>query len=483
MSHCTKKFRVKFISFILAFISVYALSVATPTTSGEDRLLVGAAEKEITPPQGIEIHTARPNVGIRDPLFLRTIVLQDATGTSIAIITADIICSGFAAMDELRERVKQKTGVDEVWFNCSHAHSSRWLRATPQADNLWTDEMIWDEFYEHPLRENPEEAAWNKKVHQTAVEVVSDAIKNLRPATLHAGRAPVQVGFNRRITDATGWTSMGVNRDGPVVPWVNVLTANDLKTKKPFAVLFEHPAHPVTVPPGNNLVSADFPGTAVTRIRQQLGDDVIAMYGQGCCGDINSFPLRTSFADADAAGHKLGDAVLAAIQKSEPVNAEKITLRSRHIKLPTRPLPTRESIEEWKKQSKDHPARMKQLNKMSNALKQGMTPPPRRFDVYAVMLGDQWCLVGMTYETFAKYELWIDKHAPFSHKMVFALTNGGRAYIGTDAALAMGPKGGYEAACLPNWAGHETMSPHLGPPAVGSEKEIHKAFRSLWTQP
>ncbi len=465
----------------LASITVFILAVSA--TAAEKGILAGAAEQEITPPEGIEIHAARPNVGVRDPLFLRALLLQDSTGTAVAIITADIICSGFAAMDELRDRVKQKTGVDEVWFNCSHAHSSRWLRATPTADNRWTDEMIWDEFYEHPLRENPEEAAWNKKVHQTAVEVVSDAIKNLRPATLHAGRAPVQIGFNRRITDENGWTSMGVNREGPAVPWVNVLTASDPKTEVPFAVLFEHPAHPVTVPPGNNLVSADFPGAAVARIRQQLGDDVIAMYGQGCCGNINSFPLRTSFADADTAGNKLGDAVLAAIEKSVAIDAKQITLRSEHIKLPTRPLPSSEAITAWKKQNQKHPARMKQLNKMSNALKQGMAPPPRRFDVYAVMLGDQWCLVGMTYETFAEYELWIDQHAPFAYKMVFALTNGGRAYIGTDEALAMGSNGGYEAACLPNWVGHETMSPHLGPPAVGTEKEIHRAFESLWKRP
>ena len=64
--------------------------------------------------------------------------------------------------------------------------------------------------------------------------------------------------------------------------------------------------------------------------------------------------------------------------------------------------------------------------------------------------------------------------------MVLALTNGGRAYIGTDDALAMGANGGYKAACLPNWGGHETMSPHFGPPAVGCEKTIHGAFKAIW---
>ncbi len=449
---------------------------AAPTHS----LSAGAAEKEISPPIGIEIHAARPNVGIRDPLFIRALVLQDSNGTSVAIITADIICSGFAAMDELRGRVKEKNDVDDVWFNCSHAHSSRWLRATPLPGQAWTDEMAWDEFYEHPLHESPQEAAWNRRVHQAAVDVVSEAKKKQIPVTLHAGRAPVQIGFNRRITDANGWTTMGVNRDGAAVPWVNVLTAKDQKTNEPIAVLFEHPAHPVTVPPGNKLVSADFPGAAVKQIREKLGNDVIAMYGQGCCGNINSFPLRTSFADADAAGHKLGDAVLKAIKQSTLIDATMIKLRSKRIELPTRPLPSTEFIANLRKENKDNPARLKQLEKMSAAQKDDTAPPPRRFDLYGVFLGKDWCLIGMSYETFSQYELWIDQHAPFKHNMVFALTNGGRAYIGTDEALAKGASGGYEAACLPNWVGHETMSPHLGPPAVGTEQKIHAALESLW---
>lgn len=64
--------------------------------------------------------------------------------------------------------------------------------------------------------------------------------------------------------------------------------------------------------------------------------------------------------------------------------------------------------------------------------------------------------------------------------MTLPLTNGGRAYIGTDAELATGPNGGYEAGSLPHWDGHETMSPHFGPPAVGCEQRIHAALESLW---
>jgi len=43
----------------------------------------------------------------------------------------------------------------------------------------------------------------------------------------------------------------------------------------------------------------------------------------------------------------------------------------------------------------------------------------------------------------------------------------------------MGPKGGYEAACLPNWGG-QVWTRHFGPPAVGCEKIIQDTLSSLW---
>tara|TARA_Y100000588_G_C14230586_1_gene915096 strand:- start:404 stop:1888 length:1485 start_codon:yes stop_codon:yes gene_type:complete len=475
------RFLTALMKIIICFLFVSLLSGPLFSSAKEPEILAGAAENNITPPIGLDImHPHRANTGVHDPLFLRALVLKDQHGTSVAIITADLICTGFAAMDELRKRVKEKAGMNEVWFNTSHAHSARWLRATPLPDRPWTDEMIWDEYYSHQMKHGSKEFKWNKMVHETAVNTVIEAKNKLTPVQLHAGRAPVQIGYNRRVANPDGWIYMGVNKKGAAVPWVNVLVARELQNNNPIAVLFEHPAHPVTVPPNNNLVSADFPGAAVATIRKDLGPKVIAMYGQGCCGNINSFPLRSSLADAQTAGEKLGLATLQAIKNSEPISATKITLRSNSIKIPTRKLPDKEMISELKKKNKNQPHRIKQLNKISKLQEKMTSPPPRRFDVYGVLLGKEWGLIGMSYETFSQYELWIDKNAPFKKTMVFSLTNGGRAYIGTDESLAMGRKGGYEAASLPNWSGHETMSPSLGPPAVGCEKLIHEALESLW---
>jgi len=48
-----------------------------------------------------------------------------------------------------------------------------------------------------------------------------------------------------------------------------------------------------------------------------------------------------------------------------------------------------------------------------------------------------------------------------------------------EEALRMGPKGGYEAATLPNWWG-QVWGDHCGPPAVGAEKIVKDSLASLW---
>ena len=114
---------------------------------------------------------------------------------------------------------------------------------------------------------------------------------------------------------------------------------------------------------------------------------------------------------------------------------------------------------------------MEQLNKMLALIDSGKKPSPRRMDVYAVMFGREWCLVTMPHEMFCQYELWVDKNAPFKRTMTFGYTNGYEGYIAVDSALRLGEKGGYEAACLPNWGG-QVWTRHFGPPAVGCEKII-----------
>lgn len=431
-------------------------------------LRAGAAECDITPPVGYEIqHYYRHSIGVHDPLFARCLYLEDGQGGSLVIISLDLIGAYYETCDELRSKIKREMGIDNTLINFSHPHSS--VALGPRG---------------HTDISNDTDSSWNDRTLDAIPAIVRKAKKRAEPVSLRAGRAPAQIGFNRRVlNEETGHIHMDVNREGPVVPWVNVLVADSRKTGKPLAVLFEHAAHPVIVPHTSKLISADYPGAAVKRVREALGDDVIALFGQGCAGNINGFPLRSTHELADQAGQKLGDAVLKAIESSEPIKSNTFSVKSAQAMLPSAPLPSEEELEEMVRRNSEDPERMNQLNVVRNFLERGGKAPPKRFDAYAVMFGDEWCLVTMPLEMFSQYELWIDENAPFKHNMTFAYTNGyeGCCYVAVDEALRMGPKGGYEAATLPNWWG-QVWGAHCGPPAVGSEKIVKDSLASLWMQ-
>ena len=428
------------------------------------RIRAGAAEQEITPRPGLEIqHYFRKSIGVRDPLFARCLYLEDKSGNAVAIVGLDLIMASFETCDELRAEIREKCGVKHTLLNFSHTHASAALG--PRGRSTVS---------------NDEGSRWNDRTLDSIIAVVAEAQKKAEPVSLRAGRSKVQVGFNRRLTNAgNGHVFMGVNRVGPAVPWVNVLVADSLRTSKPLAVLFEHAAHPVIVPHTSKLTSADFPGAAGKRIRDVLGSNVITVFGQGCGGNINGFPLRSTHEKAEEAGRRLGDASLKAIEDSRRIATSMLSVKSTTVTLPSAPLPDRELLAEMMDLEKNNVGRMKQLRRIQNLIKQGKQPPGRRFDAHAVMLGREWCLTTMPHEMFCQYELWIDKHAPFRNTMTFAFTNGYEGYVAVDQALALGARGGYEAGRLPNWGG-QVYTRHLGPPAVGAEKIVKKALSSLW---
>ena len=62
-----------------AVASAAAATVSRKTFAAPegDTYFAGAAEREITPPEGMEItHFVRENIGVHDPLFVRALVLS-----------------------------------------------------------------------------------------------------------------------------------------------------------------------------------------------------------------------------------------------------------------------------------------------------------------------------------------------------------------------------------------------------------------------
>jgi hypothetical protein len=419
----------------------------------------GASKRDITVPELLG------NQEVHDPLYARALVLDDGDN-AVCIICLDMISPWFP---EVREKIGRQLGIKCTLVNNQHTHSNG--RGMGHTD------------------------VWRQTVGELIYEMVEEAYANLETASLHVGRARVQIGHNR----------YGDAFTQEIVPWVNVLEARAADDRK-IAILFETAAHPVIAMthPG---ISADFPGYAVNRINEEFGNEVVPMFAQGCGGNINGDHVAGGHENARKTGRKLGDAVLTALRETVRIEASKFDLRSKTIMLPLQ-LPTKERWQESIRRIKvggevppregwpDNESTMKTMQTLKGMMERG-EQPKFPMEINVVMLGSEWCLVAMAGELFTEYELWINALAPVDHTMVFAFTNAvvGATddeyigYIPTDRALALGIKSPIvaETACMeagsfPGFFHGVRVDGAYTCYAVGIESQIKETITSLWTR-
>ena len=415
----------------------------------------GTGRREITLPEYL-IGDAR----VHDPLFVSAFVLDDGV-TKVAVVCVDLVDPTFP---DARQHLEQQLGIDCTLINASHTHSDGRGRR----------------------REG-----WKERVCELIGEAVEEALTNAVSVTLHAGRRPVQIGYNRyakRFTDA-------------IVPWVNTLEART-EGRQPLAVLFEHPAHPVMTMEGEGL-SADFPAAAVARIREELGNEVLSVFAQGCAGNINAYPVGFSVDggqhdNADRAGRTLGEATVAAMRNGVEITADTLRVKSTSITLPCN-LPSVHMWGEMVARLMRHPPGTPMLDGTTDSwtrylevvrqMIEGDERPHTCFEASLVTLGTEWCLLALPGEMFCEFELWVEEQAPFTHKMVAAYTNDGSVgYIPTDKALTLGAEDPLraehecmEATAWPGFFHGVNVRGAWLPYSSGIEAKIRGALEELWT--
>jgi len=447
--------------------------------SSHNRFYASAREAIITPSESMMLVGAMEySTGIHDDLFARVLVLSDSTN-SVAIVTLDLIGMGFKMADEIRSAVCNRTGISHVLLCCSHTHSAPFT--IPWSLVGWQD-----------FERNSE--CWRKDLIEKIVRMVSLAHNDMREVVLSVGRENVQIGQNRRLPTPAGM-SMQPNPDGTTADWTDVLKVGDTDGN-PIAVLFSHAAHPVIVHSSSTLVSADYPGYAVSTVHQQLGNDCIAMFAQGCGGNVNA-PWLGGFDIASELGSQLGEAAIKAAHSSTLIDGN-LDICNRVISLPLETMPTLSECDEILQSARNDlataeesgdttPMYLWELNDRVLILEDlrakiiGGDTQELRFEITTIKIG-QWCLTAMTHELFADYQLWVDSASPFKYNMTLAYTNGCESYIPTDTDFA---SGGYEAASCPRRAGIPAAMAAVKYPCrlalqPGAECRIKNALTEAW---
>jgi hypothetical protein len=384
--------------YLLLPLALCIVVLGASMTTNDSGWLAGAAETVITPVKD------RPEV--YQELYARALVLGRGE-QRMAIVAMDLGTVSYAVSGELLKAINAATGIptENILICPSQTHSA------PGVDGR------------HLTGENVE---W---LSERVAELVKAAAGDLQPATLRVGRAPAQIGYNRRLME-NGRIVMKPNPEGAVVPWVDTLAAYG-EDDKLIGVLFSHAAHPVIVHWSSEAIGPDFPGYAVKHLRNLMDEpDGVFMFAQGSCGNINGYPLQGGFAACDAAGLSLAFSTTQALADDQALAMGKIKSRDMTLSLPRR---------------------------ADKNGKQADLPFPMR----AVAIGDDLCILTVTGEMFAEYQLWVDEVSPFKHTFVFNHVNGLSSYIATKADYDLGPAGGYEAWDGPTRGGGMALDPSV----------------------
>jgi hypothetical protein len=256
-------------------------------------LRAGVAKVDISSPD------AGPPNG---PMYAKALVLTDGTTTAV-IATVDAVAIGQIGtirndyLATVRAQLQKELKIPplNVAINASHCHGI-----------VCAD------------------------VAERTVQAVREAAKNLVPVSVGVAKGSEdRVQENRRLklksgreADVRHAYSLPPDEEiaavGPIDPQIGVLRL-DRKDGRTLAVVYNFACHPIQgVPNGRN--TADMTGFASQVIEDSLGDGAIALFVQGCGGDIN--PIRYKDVagprDAETLGNLLGLSTMKAVRQAKP---------------------------------------------------------------------------------------------------------------------------------------------------------------------
>jgi hypothetical protein len=291
-------------TLVVLILAVIAATGLVPSQAARAaQLWAGVATADITD------YDAGP---VNDPLYVKALVLKNDT-TTMAIVTVDAVAIGEIGrigndyLPKVRARLQNELDLTpaNVLVNASHCHG------IVRGD-----------------------------VDERTVEAVKEAARNLVPVKAGAGAGREdRVMENRRLKLRSGREAdvrhaYSVPSDdeivgmGPIDPEIGLLRL-DREDGRTLAVVYNFACHPIQgVPSGGD--TADVTGFASRVIEEGFGDGAVALFLQGCAGDINPAGYKNVAQprDAEPLGNMLGLSAMTAAKRIQTrENAELAIIR------------------------------------------------------------------------------------------------------------------------------------------------------------
>ncbi|MCC6166888.1 MAG: neutral/alkaline non-lysosomal ceramidase N-terminal domain-containing protein [Caldilineaceae bacterium] len=276
-------------------------------------LRAGVAQGTITPPPGLDLtgYIARQNpaTGVRDPLYARSLVLDDGR-RQIALVSCDLLSVDREFVDDTRRRITLATGLPglQVMLATTHTHAGPatfFLQGCGDPDPAYVEDL-----------------------QTRIVALVRQAQSALQPATLAVGEGSSVTGVHNRRTP------------GDVMdPAVEVLRV-DRVDGTPLAVVVNYACHPTALSADNTRVSADYPGYVCAQVEAATG--AVCLFLTGAIGDVG--PVARGDAVLTQIGQAVADETLRVLPGCTPLAGARLDTEGEILALPLADLPSRDQI-------------------------------------------------------------------------------------------------------------------------------------------
>lgn len=300
----------RFTTALPRLIAVFVLSGSLSVNAAQAApLTAGVAKVDIT---NVD---AGP---VNDRLWVKALVIK-SNDTTAVIISVDAVAIGEIGhikndyLPKVRARIEKELGIQptSVLVNASHCHGV-----------VCSD------------------------VDERTFQAVKLAKQNMVPVRIGAGRGHEdRVSENRRLKLKNGKeldvrhayslpADAEVAEIGPIDPDIGILRL-DRTDGRTLAVVYQFACHPIQGVP-NKGNTADMTGFASQVIEDNLSDDTIALFLQGCGGDINPVTYKdvNTPRNAEPLGNMLGLSTLKALRKISSQDDARLRVINETLTLP-----------------------------------------------------------------------------------------------------------------------------------------------------
>ncbi len=318
----------------MVFMLTFLCGISYAEENSDYLWKAGTARVIITPEKPVwqAGYSARdkPADGMLHDLWAKALVLEDAGGHKVLLITMDLIGIDRDFSEDLSGRLMEKYGLErsDIILSSSHTHSGPVIN-----DNLRLIYPPFDSEMKKRLEDN------KQFVFDQILIAAERAMNNMHPALVSRGVGIARFAVNRRENKADE-VLYASQLKGPTDHSVQVLlvtdTAHQIRT-----VVFGYACHATCL--DINKYSGDYPGYAQIEL-EKAWPGATAMFFAGCGADQNPIPRR-SIPLTEQYGKELAVAVERVAEESaRPLKSALVTQYS-EIKLDYTDIPTKTQLD------------------------------------------------------------------------------------------------------------------------------------------